>query len=92
MIVWNEIDLKLQLAAKALPFGIHGDLEIDSGHSFAYSIMVFFPTYFQSQVIKSQFALYDAVPALIDPTSLAKKNIKKVLERNKKKYGKAVLG
>jgi hypothetical protein len=28
------------------------------------------------------------VPALIDPTTLAKKNIRKVLDRNRQKYGK----
>ena len=65
-IVWNEIDLKLQLEAKAKFFGITGDMNIDSGHSFAYNIQVFFPTYFQTQVVKSQFAIYDAVPGLID--------------------------
>lgn len=49
--------------------------------------MVFFPTYYQGQVIKSQFAHYEAVPALIDPTTLAKKNIRKVLDRNRRRYG-----
>jgi hypothetical protein len=29
------------------------------------------------------------VPALIDPSTLAKKNIKKVLDRNKHRYGKS---
>ena len=50
-----------------MTFGIHGDMDIDGGHSFAYNIFVFFPTYFKTQVIKSQFAIYDAVPGLIDP-------------------------
>lgn len=36
--------------------------------------------------------MYDAIPALIDPTTLAKKNIKLVLDRNRRKYGKNVAG
>ncbi|CDW82479.1 UNKNOWN [Stylonychia lemnae] len=92
LIVWNDLELKSQLSSRSAVYGIHGDLEIDSGHSFAYSIMVFFPTYFHSQVIKSQFAIYDAVPALIDPTSLAQKNIQSVLNSNRRKYGNTVTG
>jgi len=41
-------------------------MNIDSGHSFAYNILIFFPTYFQTQTIKSQFAIYDAVPGIVD--------------------------
>jgi hypothetical protein len=40
-------------------------------------------------VVKNQFAPYDAVPSLIDPANLAKKNIRKVLKRNIKKYGRS---
>lgn len=36
----------------------------------------------------NQFASYDAVPKMIDPANLAKKNIKKMLARNQKKYGR----
>ena len=32
----------------------------DNGFSFAYQLTLFFPTYFQKQVIKSQFSIYDA--------------------------------
>lgn len=52
-MIWNEVDLKLKLSLKAKQFGILGDMDIDSGHSFAYNIFVFFPTYFQTQVVKS---------------------------------------
>ena len=52
-VCWNEVELKVQLADKGKTFGIFGDLEIDNGHSYAYSVMVFFPTYFQTQVIKT---------------------------------------
>jgi hypothetical protein len=58
-----------------LYFGIHGDMDIDSGHSFAYNIFVFFPTYFKTQVVKSQFAIYDAVPGLIDTNQLMKQTL-----------------
>ena len=40
-------------------------------------------------MVKNQFAPYDAVPSLIDPANLAKKNIRKVLKRNIKKYGRS---
>jgi hypothetical protein len=39
-------------------------------------------------VLRSQFALYDAIPSLIHPGQLGKKNIQGVLQRNLKKYGK----
>ena len=39
-------------------------------------------------MIQNQFAPYDAIPSLIDPANLAKGNIKKVLRRNQKKYGR----
>lgn len=74
-MVWNEIELKLQLAENAPYFGIHGDMDVDQGHSFAYNIFVFFPTYFTTQVIKSQFAIYDAIPDIIDPQSLMKDKV-----------------
>lgn len=46
MIFWNEIELKLELSKIAVEFGQQGNLEIDKGHSFQYSISVFFPTEF----------------------------------------------
>jgi hypothetical protein len=63
-------------------------MESDNGHSFSYSVMVSFPQHFQYQAVMNQFAPYDAVPKMIDPANLAKKNIKKVLQRNQKKYGR----
>lgn len=47
-MLWNEIELKLQLGGKGLHFGIHGDMDIDNGHSYAYNIFIFFPTYFKT--------------------------------------------
>ena len=46
LLSWNQIELKLNLSQKSAYFDIKGDLEIDNGHSFAYTVMVFFPTYY----------------------------------------------
>lgn len=40
-------------------YGIKGDIELDHGYSFSYRVTVKFPQYFQRQMIKSQFSLYD---------------------------------
>ena len=40
------------------------------------------------QVVKSQFAYVDSVPTKINPEQLGKQNMRKVLQRNMKKYGK----
>ena len=42
-VLWNEPDLKITLLESASKFGLSGDLEIDKGHSFAYSVTTFFP-------------------------------------------------
>ena len=42
-VLWNEPDLKITLLETASKFGLSGDLEIDKGHSFAYSVTTFFP-------------------------------------------------
>lgn len=57
-------------------------MDIDSGHSYAYNIFVFFPTYFQTQVVKSQFAIYDAVPGIIDANQLSTTVNKQKLSKN----------
>lgn len=56
----NILELKVTIVDKALEYGIYGDIELDQGYSFAYQITIFFPTYFQKQIIQSQFSLYDA--------------------------------
>ena len=89
MVLWNQIDLKLQLFDLCIPYNINGDnMEVDNGNSFSYSIIVQFPTMFYQQVIKSQFAYVDSVPTKINPEQLGKKKLQKVLQRNMKKYGK----
>ena len=62
MVPWNEISLKIDLEYIAKFYKVMGDMKIDNGHSFSYSISVFFPQKFQDQVIKTQFAPYDAIP------------------------------
>ena len=51
--------LKLRIQDDAKQFGMAGDIELDNGYSFSYQIAVFFPNYFQRQVLKSQFSIYD---------------------------------
>ena len=46
MVIWNQIDLKLQLADLCKPYNIFGDMESDNGNSFSYAIIVQFPTIF----------------------------------------------
>jgi len=74
MTLWNEVELKIELAKISEEFGVAGDMEIDNGHSFSYSVTVFFPQKFQEQVIRNQFAPYDAVPSLLDPQNLLSGN------------------
>ena len=45
----------------AKEFGLTGDVEIDKGHSFQYTISVYLPTEFQKQIGLVQFAPYDAI-------------------------------
>ena len=45
-------------------------MEVDEGNSFSYSVVVQFPTIFNAQMIKSQFAPYDGVPTMLDPADL----------------------
>lgn len=59
-MISNILELKVTIVDKALEYGIYGDIELDQGYSFAYQITIFFPTYFQKQIIQSQFSLYDA--------------------------------
>ena len=58
-LIGNIHELKLRITDMAKPFGLNGDIELDHGYSFAHQITMFFPTYFQKQIIKSQFSLYD---------------------------------
>ena len=45
MIFWNEVELKIRLGELAEQFKVGDklDMEVDNGHTFSYSVMVFFP-------------------------------------------------
>lgn len=75
MILWNQVELKLQLEDLCSEFKIAGDMEIDEGNSFSYAVVVQFPTIFFAQMIKNQFAPYDAVPHLLNPAELGRHDI-----------------
>lgn len=57
-------------------------MEIDEGNSFSYAVVVQFPTIFFAQMIKNQFAPYEAVPQMLNPAELGKEDIKEILEMN----------
>lgn len=59
------LKIKITEAAKEL-MDFVGNIELDQGYSYAYNISTSFPSYFQKQVIKSQFSLYDALSLDID--------------------------
>lgn len=74
--VSNIFSLKLKItdtARKTLEFD--GNIELDHGYSYAYTISTIFPSYFQVLVIKSQFSLYDALSYIDDEKSGHPKNI-----------------
>ena len=76
MILWNQIDLKLSLAKLCPAHNINSDnMEVDNGNSFAYGIVVHFPTVFEEQSLKTQFAYVDSVPTKVNPRQLGKKNM-----------------
>ena len=56
-------------------YGISGDMEVDNGNSFSYAVIVRFSEHFFKQVVRQQFAYYDAIPSRINPSDLGKKNI-----------------
>ncbi|CDW75700.1 UNKNOWN [Stylonychia lemnae] len=58
--ITNVMELQLIIQERAAEFKIFGDIELDEGHSFTYQVNIFFTTYFQRQIIKSQFSIYDA--------------------------------
>lgn len=43
MIFWNEVELKVGLGHLSTKFNVQGDMEVENGHTFSYSVMVFFP-------------------------------------------------
>ena len=43
MIYWNEVELKIWLGYLSTKYNVQGDMEVENGHTFSYSVMVFFP-------------------------------------------------
>jgi hypothetical protein len=52
-LINNCPEIKLRIRSFAGLYGLNADLNQDNGFSFAYQLTLFFPTYFQKQVIKS---------------------------------------
>lgn len=69
-MLWNQVDLKLALQDLCSYYGITGDMEVDDGNSFSYTVIVQFPTIFAGQVLQTQFANYDCQPSLQNPAQL----------------------
>lgn len=74
-IIMDNCILKEKIVEAASRFGLVGDIEIDLGFAFCYQVTVFFPNYFQKQVIKSQFSVYDAFANQFDPNETTKRNL-----------------
>mgnify|MGYP006952950365 CR=1 FL=1 len=43
MVLWNELELKIELTRTSSWFDLLGDMEIDQGHPYAHSITAAFP-------------------------------------------------
>jgi hypothetical protein len=46
MVMWNQVELKVSLAAICAEFGHNGDMEIDNGNGFSYTVITNFPNSF----------------------------------------------
>jgi hypothetical protein len=79
-LINNCPEIKTRIRSFASLYGLNADLNQDNGFSFAYQLTLFFPTYFQKQVIKSQFSIYDAFAGdSDDQTQLKKRNFSSML-------------
>ena len=52
MLLWNQVELKIQLKDLCDIYGISGDMEVDNGNSFSYAVIVRFPDHFFKQVVR----------------------------------------
>ncbi len=46
MVLWNQVELKVELATICSEFGHNGDMEIDNGNGFSYTVITNFPNSF----------------------------------------------
>ena len=67
----NQHHLKIKIVDLANKYALTGDIELDHGYAFSYQVNGIFTTYFQRQVIKAQFSLYDLF-AVEDPNQVQK--------------------
>lgn len=88
LMMWNQLELKINLEDLCEAYNLGGDMEVDDGNSFSYTVIVHFPTVFGTQVVKTQFAPYDSLPTLQNPNQLGL-DVQKVLDENQTKYGKS---
>lgn len=45
-MIWNQVDLKLSLEDLCANYDLGGDMEVDDGNSFSYTVIVQFPSVF----------------------------------------------
>ena len=45
--------LKIKILDRASGLKLTGDIELDHGYSYSYQVQIFFPSYFQVQILKS---------------------------------------
>ena len=74
-LVSDQLTLKQLIIQRSIQFDLKGDIEIDHGYAFSYQISVFFPSYFQKQVVKSQFSVFDWFAHENDPNSSQKRTL-----------------
>jgi len=55
----NNVLLKIRILELAQGLKMNGDIETDQGYPYSYQVQVVFPSYFQVQILKSQFSIYD---------------------------------
>ena len=46
MVIWNMVELKTSLQGLAGTSQIYGDMDVDNGHAFSYSVFVYFSQQF----------------------------------------------
>ena len=65
--------------------GLKNNMEMDDGNSFSYNVTVKFPVFFKDQMIRTQFAPYDAVPEQINPQNVGRDDFETLRQEKIKK-------
>jgi len=66
----NNVLLKIRILELAQGLKLNGDIETDQGYPYSYQVQVVFPSYFQVQILKSQFSIYDEAAGESESQSL----------------------